>query len=140
MLKNFVESWFENTANTGGLKFKYYPTPILKWVFLLFLPYIVFPSNSSTTENNIEQPKRFCTESTPISWMSSEDQNRPEDNDEDLKPTREDGSRDDHPSDASNNSSSDEGDEDLLQGLIKQAWAPKSHKVSGGQPFGAAKV
>ena len=72
--------------------------------------------------------------------MSSEDQNRPEDNDEDLKPTREDGSRDDHPSDASNNSSSDEGDEDLLQGLIKQAWAPKSHKVSGGQPFGAAKV
>ena len=99
---------------------------------------MVFPSNSSTTEN-IEQPKRFCTESTPISWMSEE----PElEDDEDLKPTREDGSRDDHdPSDASNNnSSSDEGDEDLLQGLIKQAWAPKSHKISGGQPFGAAKV
>ena len=67
--------------------------------------------------------------------MSSEDQ-RPEECDEDLKPTREDGSRDDdHPSDASNNSSSDEGDEDLLQGLIKQAWAPKSHKAGGH--FGA---
>ena len=93
---------------------------------------MVFPSNSSTTEN-IEQPKRFCTESTPISWMSEE----PLEDDEDLKPTREDGSRDDHdPSDASNNnSSSDEGDEDLLQGLIKQAWAPKSHKAGGH--FGA---
>ena len=131
-----MKSGFKNTTSTGSNI-----TPRIKLLFfLLFLPYIVFPSNSSTTENNIEQPKRFCTESTPISWMSSEDQNRPEDNDEDLKPTREDGSRDDHPSDASNNSSSDEGDEDLLQGLIKQAWAPKSHKVSGGQPFGAAKV
>ena len=91
---------------------------------------MAFPSNSSTTEN-IEQPKRFFTESTPISWMSEE----PEDNDEDLKPTREDGSRDDPSDNTSNNSSSDEGDEDLLQGLIKQAWAPKSHKAGGH--FGA---